>query len=319
MKQQGGDQLVPVVLAWYFFILSIIQVRFAGQFGLFVALFGGMGFITLGEAVDLLKEAEDQDKTQMTQQNKNSSNIRDVNLLGRRKLLTLSGLFAFVWLPGAVLSGGKMSQVMISQEAFNTARAVKAHAEARGYSYPENYVWVTWDRSRMFNTFVNGQADSVEFAHSYDEFLRSERPQDWYSRMDERVGYVVVERQSGEFSSEDARTYARLFKRHGGQNETVSGLGRFRLIHISEESEYKAFSYVPGAVITGQVGPQETVAVETEVTVSGQSFSYQRQIQADESGRFRVRVSYAGQYTVLDKTVAVSETAVTQGAEVSVS
>jgi len=49
-----GEQgwLVPVVYSWYFLLLTIYQVRFAGQLAMFTVVFAGLGFVYLAAGVD---------------------------------------------------------------------------------------------------------------------------------------------------------------------------------------------------------------------------------------------------------------------------
>jgi dolichyl-diphosphooligosaccharide--protein glycosyltransferase len=241
--------------------------------------------------------------------------VRSVRRPDGRTLGSLVVLFLLVCSAGAVQSSVKMAQIDTSDAAFETARAIADDAENRDLTYPENYVWVTWGDSRMFNTFVNGRASSVEFAHTNDEFLRSPRPRDWYPRMDGRVGYVVVE-AAGAVDSSDQSTYARLYGRHGSRSADVDGLGRFRLVDVSEGDQFKTFAYVPGAVVTGTVNQTGQVTVATNTTVDGRSFAYRRTAEVGEERRFEARVAYPGEYRVGERTVTVTSADVEAGRRV---
>ncbi|MEZ3144866.1 STT3 domain-containing protein [Halobaculum sp. MBLA0143] len=304
----------PVVFGWYFLLLSLVQVRFAGQLGLFVALFGGIGFLRLAQWIGIAGSADDAERTTRPAAD---GGVRPIRRPDRRTLGSLVVLVLLVCSVGAVQSSVKMAQIDTSDAAFETARTIADDAERRGLTYPENYVWVTWGDSRMFNTFVNGRASSVEFAHANDEFLRSPRPRDWYPRMDERVGYVVVE-AAGTVDPSDRSTYARLYGRHGSRSADVEGLGRFRLLDVSKGDRFKTFVYVPGAVVTGTANQTGRITVETDTTVDGQSFVYRRTAEVGEDGRFEVRVAYPGEYRVGDRTVTVTPADVEEGREVLV-
>ncbi|MFW5956714.1 MAG: STT3 domain-containing protein, partial [Halorhabdus sp.] len=45
--------LLASVYGWYFLVLALIQIRFAGQLALFAAVFGGLGFVHVAAWVDL--------------------------------------------------------------------------------------------------------------------------------------------------------------------------------------------------------------------------------------------------------------------------
>jgi len=76
------------------------------------------------------------------------------------------------------------------------------------------------------------------------------------------------------------------------------------------------FAIVPGALIADVTAPNKTLTARTNVTVSGESFTYAQQETAAASGGIFFRVPYPGTYRIGNSTVVVNETSVINGLRV---
>ncbi|WP_129112722.1 hypothetical protein [Halegenticoccus tardaugens] len=110
----------------------------------------------------------------------------------------------------------KTGQLTVPKPAFEAAVQMRAHADKRGYEYPENYVLSEWGRNWMYNGLVNGESESYGLAYSnYDSFMRATDGEEWYETLRNRA--------RGSSCPEDALG-TRLHERYGG-DDAVSGLG----------------------------------------------------------------------------------------------
>jgi dolichyl-diphosphooligosaccharide--protein glycosyltransferase len=80
------------------------------------------------------------------------------------------------------------------------------------------------------------------------------------------------------------------------------------------------FTLVPGATLAATAAPNTTVTVTTTTTMAGAdaTIEYDRRVETDAEGRYRVTVPYPGEYTVPNGTVTVPESAVLNGTDVRV-
>jgi dolichyl-diphosphooligosaccharide--protein glycosyltransferase len=192
------------------------------------------------------------------------------------------------------------------------------YAEERGWESPENYVLSKWGRNRMFNYFVNGESESYWFARqNYEKFLSSREPASEYRRLNDQVRFVVTKDLNQNAPAD--LTYARLHNRFGSAGSNgAPGVGHYRAVYASDDGSVKVFTLVPGANVTGTVGPNETVTVSTQVEIDGGEFEYTRRVEAGADGNFSVTVAHPGIYEVGNRTVTVGEDAVRNGGNVSV-
>ena len=120
-------------------------------------------------------------------------------------------LFLLVASLSLVQTPVKTSQLTYERADYTTAAWLAADAEAHGVDLPASYVFSRWDHTRMYNYFVNGEARSYAFArNNYRSFLSSTDSGDWYDRLAERVGYVVVEQDPRDGEAPPGSMYARL-------------------------------------------------------------------------------------------------------------
>ncbi|MFC4407224.1 STT3 domain-containing protein [Haloarchaeobius iranensis] len=317
----GRRWLVPCIYAWFFLILALIQVRFSGELGAFVALFAGLGFVHLASIVDITDSAPDV----LTDSGRTLSGRMPVDrrpglaLPDTAALRYLVVLFVLVAGVGMLFAPLKIDLTTIDDTQYETVQAIENHAAEHEQEYPENYVFSQWDRNRMYNYFVNGKSESYGFAQSnYDQFLSETDSEAAFDRLGNRRGYVVTENEWVPEEMNDSSVGVRLHEYWGSATDGSDGLGRYRAIHASSGGSTKVFEVVSGAVIEGNATPGETVVVTTSASISGTDFTYERMATATEQGRYRVRVAYPGTYTVQGQQVSVSEVAVDRGTTVRV-
>ncbi|MFC7133302.1 MULTISPECIES: STT3 domain-containing protein [Salinibaculum] len=298
--------LVPAAYGWYFLVLAVFQVRFAGELSPFTALFAGVGFVWLAEKVDLARPL---------------STGREFAawVPGRVDRSTVSLVLAlFVLVAGlsVVQSAIKVEQVTTDDASYETAAAIASFADEHGWdNAEESYVLSNWGENRMYNYFVNGQSRSYGYARSvYGSFLNQSDPDAATEELVNRVRFVVIEDGA---DANRMSMQARLHQRFGSRGDGVAGLGQFRAMYATNDRT--AFVRVPGARLSGTVGSNTTVSVATNVSIPGASFTYERWVR---SGNVSVRVAYPGTYNVRVgeqlRTVAVSEAEVLNGTRVSI-
>ena len=302
--------LVPVVYGWYFFVLSLFQVRFTGQLAYFTALFGGLGFVWLAAKVELAMLPAafgGVDLTGWTPDWPDSSTVVGVVVL----LLLVGGI-------GLLQSGVKVHQITTDEASYETAAWLEDYAEEQGWDSPEeSYVLTQWGENRMYNYFVNGESSSYGYARStYGDFIGARDPDAAVSMLNQRVRFVVTR----SLDADEQTMQARLHDNFGSRNGAVAGTGHFRAVYVTGGGDRTAFVYVPGANVTGQVTPNATVALSTTVQIPDKAFTYERQTTANSSGAFAIRVAYPGTYEVSvgenSWSVVVEEQAVMDGADV---
>jgi asparagine N-glycosylation enzyme membrane subunit Stt3 len=73
--------------------------------------------------------------------------------------------------------------------------------------------------------------------------------------------------------------------------------------------------------MTGTAAANDSFVVATEVTVDDTTFTYRRLVETDANGQYSVTLAYPGEYEMegTSATVTVSETAVEEGGNVTVS
>jgi len=302
--------LVVSCYGWLLFGLAVLQVRFVGELAVFLSLFAGYTFVWVAAWVDIARPVTDGATERL------AVRVPDARTVG--SLVVLFLLFGSL---GIVQVPVKTSQVTISDGAYGAASTVADDAAERQLDYPENYVLSRWGRNRMYNYFASGESESYGYAEvNYAPFLSSGSPRDAYNGViDGDVGYVVTRTATVDAQS---TMYSRLHEAYGSRRGNVSGLRHYQTIFVSESGRHKAFAVVPGATIRGTAAPNATVTVATTRTVSGTSFEYVRQTEANATGTFAVAVANPGTYTVTTASegergsVDVSQTAVYEGASV---
>jgi len=294
---------VPVVYGWYFLLLSLLQVRFAGEASFFVALFAGVGLVHLASVIDVARPPAPFDA---------SAGSISLTIPDRPKAVYLVVLFVLVASLSLVQVPIKISQVTIDDGAYETAEWIDEHASDRGLTYPDNYVLTRWGRNRMYNYFVNGQASSYDYAlANYEAFVVSQNSDGWYSRfIRDDVGYIVTQ---GSVELHPQSVQVQLHDGWGGEVGESSGSGHYQAIYATSDGEYKVFVPVSGATLTGSAPENSTYAIETTVDVNGVTGTYTRTVSTGPDGIYNVTVAYPGSYTIDNRTIEVTAADVRNG------
>ncbi|KPN29348.1 oligosaccharyl transferase, archaeosortase A system-associated [Halolamina pelagica] len=293
-----------------FFLLALLQVRFAGQLALFSSVFAGVAVVHLsavtGATVRPAMVAEDGLDTW----SERAPELPAFSMPNRDTVLAVGMIVLLVGGLGAVISPARTTSLMVSDESYEAATFMDDYATEEGWEYPQNYVFSEWGDSRMYNAIVSGESRSYGFAQAnYEEFLTSANASTWYQRLNGRTGFVVVDRHSGLANTDDETMYRRL---HAWGNET----GHYRAVWTSDDGSMKVFTLVPGAAVTGSADPNATVTATTTVEVGGTEVRYRHTETADATGNYSVRVPYPGTYEIGGTEVTVPEEAVENGGTV---
>lgn len=223
-------------------------------------------------------------------------------------------LFLLVGGVGIMQVPVKTGQLTIDGEAHDTATWIEGYAADENRSYPDNYVFSQWGRNRMFNYFVSGESRSYGYAQqNYQSLFTEGDGEAWYRNHRGRVSFLVTEPVETNARS----LHNRLHTEYGSETENTPGLAHYRALYVSPSEEYKVFSVVPGARLTGSIAPNTTTTLSTSVEIPGASFTYERDIRTNSDGTYDVVVPYPGEYRLGNETMTVSESNVTDGETVS--
>ncbi|QLK26805.1 MFS transporter [Natrinema zhouii] len=327
--------------AGYLLVLAGIQVRFAGQLAIPLAVLTGLGIVQLLAVVDLARtpipfresdvstggargggpaaadggERTDESQSSSKRGSDSSRSLEpSISIPDGRRIGYLLGIGLLVFGLSLIYVPGLTADVTHGEAKIEAVSAIGDHADAANQTYPENFVLSEWGDNRMYNHFVNGESQSYGYAQSnYGEFRSGTDPDGRYDQFSGRVGYVVVTAVDGDAPAESAQV--RLLEEYGAGGNGTDGLAHYQALFVDDEAA--AFAVVPGATleIPGESG--ENVTVETEVSVSGESFTYEREEVIEDNGQATVTVPYAGEYTVGNRTVRVSEDDVLNGSSIS--
>ncbi|SFC59922.1 dolichyl-diphosphooligosaccharide--protein glycosyltransferase [Halobiforma haloterrestris] len=306
----------------YLLVLAGIQVRFAGQLAIPLAILSGFGVVYVLSTVDLARRplplrgaSSTGDRTGASPVVSDGGQLEpSISLPDRRATVYVVGIGLLVFGLSLVYVPGLIADTTYSDGQVAALEAIDEHAAANERTYPENYVLSEWGDSRMYNHFVNGESRGYGYAQSnYEEFITSSDPDNWYDQFEGRVGYVVVTERESDLPA--GGTYSQLLEDYGAGGNETDGVAHYQALFVDDD--VAAFAVVPGATITGTGEPGATVSIESERTVSGERISYEQAVNVDEDGSFAVTVPFAGTYTVNGDSVNVSTTAVTEGETIS--
>jgi dolichyl-diphosphooligosaccharide--protein glycosyltransferase len=315
-RRHSPAWMVGSVYGWYFFALAILQMRFAGQLALFVALFGGLGFVHVAAWIDIttypLPFQSEQPGVAYTGDQASETKRPKLESPSRRTALYTAGLGLGVGSFGMFMIPIEHRQLSADRSMYQAARFMRAYADERGLAYPESYVFSNWGHNRMYNWFVNGESEEYAFAfNNFEEFLTSTDSQEWYDRLRDRVGFVVVTDQH-RIDTGGQTNYENL------QGETFGiETGRFQAIWASEDDTVRVYRPVPGARITGET-EQGSLMVECECDIDGQPQSISITHSTGGDGPYEIRVPLPGTYTIDGTTVTVSDSDVETGAQLNI-
>lgn len=297
--------LPAVTYVWYLLGLAAIQSRFVGEFSPVLAVFAGFGFVHIAAWVDLVRRPALLSDTRIT----------SITVPGRQQVAALAFLFLLISGVSIVQVPLQTNRVTISDAQYETAVTMAEYSDDHDMAYPANYVLSRWGWNRMYNYFVNGQSQSYGYArNNYDAFLTATDAESWYASARDRVGFVVTI-DAGVTEPDTLGT--RLHTAYGSRTAAAPGVGHYRFIGGAADGSRKAFALVPGAVITGTAAPNTVITPRTTVTTDGTQFTYTRRTTTNETGAFSVRVAYPGTYHVGNRTVTVTDAAVTNGTTVT--
>jgi len=307
--------LAVSMYAWVFLALGIVQARFAGQLAIFVAVFGGLGFVHLAAWVDLTPYPEL--FAEGERERPGESDRRDAADTGesdgldwpeRREALYTAGLGLGVGSLGIAMTPIKHSQVTIDDSMYDAAAFMREYADEQGWAYPDNYVLSRWGRSRVYNWFVNGESRSYGYAQSnYENFVTSTDGTEWYERLRDRVGFIVTGR--GLPIDAGGRTiYERLWSENLGIETD-----HYRAVWAADDDSRRAYTLVPGALIAGQTESIDEVTIQTELSLNGTTRPCETTATTTSNGWYATRVPSPGTYTAGTDTITVTESDVTNG------
>jgi len=304
-ERQAPGWLFLVTGGWYFLVLAIVQIRFAGALSLFTAVFGAVGLAVLTDLVDITTTVPS--VSEMTDRRP----LTALSWPGRDTAGRLLVVFLLVTSISFVQIPVKVSQIAVDDATYETAAGIADHAERTWSDDSRPYVLSSWGQNRVYNYFASGWAESTTYARTtYPSFLSATDPAAWYERLESRVRYVVVTDITG-YPPESVQT--RLYNGLGAGQAGSQALSHYQMVRSSEDGSTRAFALVPGATLTGTAPPNGTLTIRTDVSVPGRSFTYNRTVQTTMDGRYAVTVPYAGEYDVSGERVSVSETAVAEG------
>ena len=317
-RNHDAGVLVIVTYGWVFLILAIVQLRFAGELSIPIAVLAGLGFVHLTAWVDLSRGLPDFDHHESSRSTSTISQPLSFSIPDRQTLLLLCVMFLIIGSLSFVMVPIKTDQLAISNEEYQAATWMDGHAAEQDWEYPKNYVLSNWGKNRFYNYFVSGQSESYSYSQAtFDEFLTSSAGKQWYTRMHDRVGFIVLRDSSSKSGVTAGSLQTRLHTHYGSESAAASGLSHYRLVYISDDTSLTVFTLVPGAQIVGTASPSSTVSVSTVQSVAGQRFTYSRTVEANSTGEYTVTVPYPGEYTIDGRQIQVSPTAVTANETVS--
>jgi dolichyl-diphosphooligosaccharide--protein glycosyltransferase len=295
---------IPIsVYGVYFIMLSMVQMRFGGELSPFLAVFAGIGFVHLASAVELI------DRPAALGSDGPHPFTGEITVPDRRTIASLFVLFLLIASWGIIQVPVKTGQLTIDGESHDAAKWMQQDAERRNLAAHDRYVFSPWGRNRMYNYFVGGDPRAYSFAYRhYDKLVRADDPDDVWTRLQDRVQYVVVNQND---AASGSPALVQLHEHLGSTAGGNGGLSHYRARFVSSGGEVSVFSAVPGATIrmNGSTSPRE---ISTNVTIQGASFEYVKSVYRD-GDTVTATVAYPGEYTVGNRSVTVSEEAVRTG------
>ena len=327
-----GDLLLICAYGGTLFILSLLQVRFAGHLALPVAILTGISFVWLVAKVTDISPptvrpvgvgTQSTSEQRVAWRRHTTSTDTDTNAgttdsstrerssgsgdgTSRRQMFTaVIVLFLLVGGLGAVMTPVRTATLTFGDDTASAIDEMDAFATAENRSWPETYVLSRWGDNRAYNSHLNGNSQSYGYARSnYLDFLRSDESEEWYQQIQGRVGFIIIS-EIPEFSELDSETmYARLHDRQG--------LGtHYQLLYAGDEK--KAYAVVPGTMVNGTVNETKTsVTVSGRMDVGSRTMITQREIPT-EDGSYTIRIATPGTYTIGNRTVEVTQEDVVAG------
>lgn len=293
------------------FLMSLVQLRFAAQFGILASTFAGLGFVYLVAAVDVTARPrpfiESDSETSSASTDESSSQLTALSLPDRQSISAVVVLFLLIGSLGAVQTANS-SGLAIKETTYDAATAIDTHSATADHTWPDNYVLSDWGRNRVYNYYVNNQSESYAYAlEHYNTFLTSDNASAWYDQLSAKpTGYVVVTETNIDLPPTSMQS--RLWDHWGSRSDSAEAVGHYRVVYANNER--KVFELVPGAMLVGRGNPAEIQTVHTEFEAGGETHAYERQVTATANGWYAVRVPYNGTYHIGGSTEHVTGSAV---------
>jgi dolichyl-diphosphooligosaccharide--protein glycosyltransferase len=306
-SQHRPGWLLATIYAWHFLLLSVVQIRFAGPYGMINAILAGAAFVQLAAAVELVDPVAWTRPVAET-----TRDVVSVSVPDRRTAVFVCVLFFAVASLGLIQIPIQQHTLTISEDRYQAAVYIDDYSAEHDQSYPDNYVLSEWSWNRMYNYVISGESHLYEFAEeNYLQFLRSEDPSGQYTHLENRTGYVVLsDWETDAFSAASMQT--RLFQHHGSMTNETPALEQYRTIYTGQRH---VVELVPGATVTGTDTATEAFVVSTTVTTppNGTQLTYEQRVRTDSEGQFEFTTPYPGTYDLPNGSVTVPDSAVENG------
>lgn len=320
-----------VVYGIFWVLMAALQVRFAGQLAIPFSVLGGFGLVSLLAWANLARLPKPfRERSGPTRAATSSPRVRvsgdggEADDDGAEPVFRIPGdrknQIALVWIVllicgmSLIFAPSLINESAQTDGEFDAAMAIDDHALDTDRSSSETFVLSNWGDNRLYNYFVNGEADDYSYAYDhFDEFILDDDPDGWYDEFDESgVGYVVLEDVEADVPNRSVQTQMHDERTTGGDGSEP--IEHYRAIHVDDD--VTVYAVVPGATITTTGDAGEDVTIETETTVSGETIVYEREETVEEDGTLSVTVPYTGEYTVGEDRVDVSSEDVETGATI---
>ncbi|WP_455449627.1 LamG-like jellyroll fold domain-containing protein [Natrinema thermotolerans] len=302
-------------ISWYLLVWTAIQLRFAAELAPFVALFAGVGFVALLSWIELIDPAtifQGEAETESKEQSFADGAISRSSLPSPSRSAYIVGGFLLLSSFSLIFVPSHMADVTAEESTVETATWLEEYSDEQGYEYPQNYVFSPWSDNLRYNYFVNGESASYAYAQAnYEDFVSASNPDDWYQQLQQQGRFVVTHDIDGTYPA--SSTQAMLHDRLGSRGNGTSGAGHYRALSVSDDRGRAAFELVPGARLTGGGPANETITVETDVEIDGETFTYERQVETNRYGDYGVTVPYADEYETAGETRAVTANDIESG------
>jgi len=316
-KQNDFEWVALAVYSWYLLVLSVVQIRFSGALAIFTAIFGGLAFVRLAAWVDIVE-------TLSVTRKDDSSEPQELEIPDRRTFLHLGALALPVGGFGFMQSVLQQNDLKYNSNQVAAMRWMRSYAAERNWSYPEGYVFSSWDTNRFYNYMVNGidgYAYSYQYAlKHYSDFLSASDGSRYYriirnrpDRPSAKSTFIVTHfpdvSDSGDIS-EDVM-FSQLHDYYGVRTN------HYRFQWASDGHSLKVFTLVPGATVTGPAEPGSTLNITVQLPNIEPSETVTREVAVNDEGIYSFTLPQPSEFKIVDSEVTVTEQDVVNGAIVS--
>ncbi|WP_276997279.1 STT3 domain-containing protein, partial [Haloquadratum walsbyi] len=232
-ERDRGDCLLICVYWIMLLLFSLLQVRFAIHLALPMSILTGVSLVWLISKVTEVtpphirtvgsrKQSVTERRATWRSRSVNvddQSSIQDANSeqINRRQVITAGvTLFMLIGGLGAVIAPVQAGEIAYDDDTIRAIDQINDFVASENQTLSETYVFSLWGNNRMYNAHVNNNSEKFGYAqNNFISFLRSSDTEEWYDRMQSRVGFIIIPEIS-EFSELDSETmYARLHDRQG--------------------------------------------------------------------------------------------------------